>query len=108
MVFNSVTCESAAAIVTIAFSPSVASFCAVSRLVPSESKLLLSESTVNVSLGALRVVSDGSVAGEFSCPYTDIPENTVKNNKMLGKKTTTDLKFDNEYYFCSNSKLAQN
>jgi len=82
----------------MAFNPSVESLRAVSALLPSES-------VASVSARAFRVVSDGSVAGELSCPYRVIQENTVNNSK---KKTATDLKFDNEYYFCNNSKLAQN
>jgi len=82
----------------MAFNPSV-----VSRWVVSA--VWLSESVASVSVRAFRVVSDGSVAGEFSCQYKVIQGNTVNNSK---KKTATDLKFDNEYYFCNNSKLAQN
>jgi len=80
------------------------------------SDLLLRESKANVSVNAVFVVSAREVACltvsifvlscvEFSWPYTDTPGNIVKNSEIHEKKTTTDLKFDNESYFCNKSEL---
>jgi len=85
----------------MAFNPSEGSFIEVSRSAARES-------TRKVSVVTFREESGGNTTGDFSCPCAHIPENTVRNSKKLGKKTAADLKFDNEYYFCSNPKLAQN
>ena len=52
-----------------------------------------SESVPSLSVST-RVLSGGGI----SCPDTG---NIVKNSEMQEKITATDLKFDNEYYFCN-------